>query len=73
MAAPRPAVGSAPTEREIEVAQLAAMGHSNKEIGKRLYLSEDTVKSHLRHLSIRLSTRTRAHSVMVLLRRGLIR
>jgi DNA-binding NarL/FixJ family response regulator len=66
-------VGTAPTEREIEVAQLVAMGHSNKVIGKRLYLSEDTVKTHLRHLSARLGTKSRAHTVMVLLRRGLIR
>ena len=38
-----------PTTREIEVLQLVAEGLANREIGDRLYLSEETVKSHVRH------------------------
>ena len=39
-----------PTGREIEVLQLVADGLVNREIGQRLFLSEETVKSHVRHL-----------------------
>ena len=39
-----------PTMREIEVLQLVADGLVNREIGQRLFLSEETVKSHVRHL-----------------------
>ncbi|MEN3341954.1 MAG: hypothetical protein V7644_1358, partial [Actinomycetota bacterium] len=39
-----------PTKREAEVLQLISEGLVNREIGQRLYLSEETVKSHVRHL-----------------------
>src|SRR5437868_14993570 len=39
-----------PTMREIEVLQLISDGLVNREIGNRLFLSEETVKSHVRHL-----------------------
>src|SRR5207248_5170176 len=45
-----------PTAREIEVLQLISDGLVNREIGVRLFLSEETVKSHVRHLD-RKSTR----------------
>jgi DNA-binding NarL/FixJ family response regulator len=35
------------TDREVEILQLAAFGHTNRDIGGRLYISPDTVKTHL--------------------------
>ena len=61
-----------PTGREIEVLQLVADGLVNREIGQRLFLSEETVKSHVRHLLAKLQARSRAHAVAVGYRRGLI-
>jgi DNA-binding NarL/FixJ family response regulator len=61
-----------PTAREIEVLQLVADGLVNREIGVRLFLSEETVKSHVRHLLAKLQARSRAHAVAVGFRRGLI-
>lgn len=65
-------VGPDPTPREIEVLQLVADGLVNREIGERLFLSEETVKSHVRHLLAKLQARSRAHAVAVGFRRGLI-
>ncbi len=61
-----------PTLRELEVLQLVSEGLANREIGTRLFLSEETVKSHVRHLLAKLNARSRAHAVAVGLRRGLI-
>jgi DNA-binding NarL/FixJ family response regulator len=61
-----------PTAREIEVLQLISEGLVNREIGHRLFLSEETVKSHVRHLLAKLQARSRAHAVAVGFRRGLI-
>ena len=61
-----------PTPREIEVLQLVADGLVNRDIGKRLFLSEETVKSHVRHLLAKLQARSRAHAVAVGFRRGLL-
>jgi DNA-binding NarL/FixJ family response regulator len=61
-----------PTAREIEVLQLISEGLVNREIGQRLFLSEETVKSHVRHLLAKLQARSRAHAVAVGFRRGLI-
>jgi len=61
-----------PTARELEVLQLVADGLVNREIGQRLFLSEETVKSHVRHLLAKLQARSRAHAVAVGYRRGLI-
>ena len=65
-------VGQDPTVREVEVLQLIADGLANREIGNRLFLSEETVKSHVRHLLAKLHARSRAHAVAIGLRRGLI-
>lgn len=47
------------TERESEVAQLAAQGLSNKEIGERLYISENTVKTQLKSVFAKLDINSR--------------
>jgi DNA-binding NarL/FixJ family response regulator len=69
---PRTELEQEPTGREIEVLQLISDGLVNREIGQRLYLSEETVKSHVRHLLAKLQARSRAHAVAVGFRRGLI-
>jgi DNA-binding NarL/FixJ family response regulator len=61
-----------PTARESQVLQLVSEGLANREIGERLYLSEETVKSHVRHLLAKLQARSRAHAVAIGFRRGLI-
>ncbi len=61
-----------PTAREGQVLQLIADGLVNREIGERLFLSEETVKSHVRHLLAKLQARSRAHAVAIGYRRGLI-
>ena len=61
-----------PTMREIEVFQLISDGLVNREIGVRLFLSEETVKSHVRHLLAKLQARSRAHAVAIGFRRSLI-
>ena len=69
---PRAELEQEPTAREIEVLQLISDGLVNREIGQRLYLSEETVKSHVRHLLAKLQARSRAHAVAVGFRRSLI-
>lgn len=54
------ASGPALTEREQEVAALAAAGHSNKEISQQLFISENTVKARLKSIFEKLSIKSRA-------------
>lgn len=51
------------TGREVDVLRLIALGHTNKEIGKELYLSVRTVETHRNHLQQKLGLRTRAELV----------
>ena len=69
---PLPELEQEPTAREVEVLQLISDGLVNREIGVRLFLSEETVKSHVRHLLAKLQARSRAHAVAVGFRRGII-
>jgi DNA-binding NarL/FixJ family response regulator len=76
--APRtPAEGSVPvpalTEREMQVLTGMSRGRSNSEIGKELFLSEDTVKTHARRLFRKLGAADRAQAVAVGFRSGLVR
>ena len=59
--------------REVEVLQLVAGGHSNRDIGVALHLSALTVKSHLARISRKLGTGDRAEMVALALRAGVIR
>ena len=61
------------TGRELNVLELLAQGKSNKEIGVSLYISETTVKSHLRSIFRKLDVLSRTEAVTVASRRGLIR
>jgi len=58
--------------REIEVLMLAARGASNKEIARRLFISEATVKSHLIHIFDKLNVSDRTAAVTVALERGIL-
>jgi DNA-binding CsgD family transcriptional regulator len=69
---PPPELAPEPTRRELEVLQLVAGGLSNREIAEHLFLSEETVKSHLRHLLGKPQARSRAHAVALGFRRDLI-
>ena len=51
-------LGQEPTMREIEVFSSISDGLVNREIGQRLFLSEETVKSHVRHLLAKLQARS---------------
>lgn len=59
--------------REIQVLELVAEGHSNKEIGEKLILSPLTVKSHLSRIGRKLRTGDRAQMVALAMRAGTIR
>jgi len=61
------------TERELQVLRGMADGKSNAEIGRELFVSEDTVKTHARRLFRKLSARDRAHAVAAAFRAGLVR
>jgi DNA-binding NarL/FixJ family response regulator len=59
--------------RELEILQAVARGLSNKEIGRRLYVSEATVKTHLLRIFGKLGVDDRTAAVTVALERGIIR
>ena len=61
------------TERELQVLRGMGRGRSNSEIGKELYLSEDTVKTHARRLFRKLGAADRAQAVAMGFRWGLVR
>jgi two-component system, NarL family, nitrate/nitrite response regulator NarL len=61
------------TPREQQVLELVARGDSAPEIGRRLYLSATTVKTHLQHLYEKLGVSDRAAAVAEAMRRGLLR
>lgn len=65
--------GPALTQREIEVLRGMSRGLSNAAIGRELYLSEDTIKTHARRLFRKLGVGDRAQAVALGFRRGLVR
>jgi DNA-binding NarL/FixJ family response regulator len=59
--------------RELEVLHLVARGHSNAEIGRRLYVTDATVKTYLARLFTKLSARDRLHAVVMAYDHGILR
>ena len=60
------------TKRELEILELIAQGMSNREIADRLFVSENTVKTHSSRLFDKLSARRRTQAVQIAKELGLI-
>ena len=60
------------TPRELEILEAMAAGHSNREIAERLFVSENTVKTHAARLFDKLSARRRTQAVQRAKEAGLI-
>ena len=60
------------TRRELEILELIARGHSNREIAEKLFVSENTVKTHSSRLFDKLSARRRTQAVQLGKEFGLI-
>ena len=64
--------GSKLTARELQVLHGAALGKTNEEIGVELFLSVETVRTHMKHVLRRLGATNRAHAVHIGHRRGIL-
>jgi DNA-binding NarL/FixJ family response regulator len=61
------------TDREIEVLSHIAGGNRNRDIAERLFISEETVKVHIKHIMEKLGATDRTQAVAIAVRRGIIR
>ena len=61
------------TDREVQILGLLAEGKSNKSIAQALFISESTVKTHLKSLFTKLDATSRAEAIAFAARRGLVR
>jgi len=60
------------SQRELEVLQQLAKGRTNKEIAAHLFISEDTVKSHIKGLFSKLNVKDRTDAVITAFRYGIV-
>jgi DNA-binding NarL/FixJ family response regulator len=60
------------TNRELEVLRQVAAGNANRSVGRKLGISEETVKAHMRSVLAKLQARDRTHAVAIALKRGII-
>jgi two-component system NarL family response regulator len=60
------------TDREMEVLRLMARGMNNRDIAKELFISENTVKNHVRNILEKLQIHSRMEAVMIAVREKLI-
>jgi DNA-binding NarL/FixJ family response regulator len=60
------------TARERQILQLLADGMSNADVAAKLFISQETVKSHVRHILAKLEADTRTHAVAIALRDSII-
>jgi len=61
------------TPREIDVLRLIAQGSANKEIGAQLSITEETVKSRVKNILLKLGANDRTHAVTIGAKRGIIK
>jgi DNA-binding NarL/FixJ family response regulator len=61
------------TERELDVLRLMCEGKSNKEIGSKLFITEGTVKTHVKSIFYKLDVISRSEAVSTAMRKGLVR
>ena len=61
------------TAREMDVLQHLSGGNSNRDIAERLFISEETVKVHVKHIMEKLGAADRTQAVAIAVRRGIIR
>jgi two-component system, NarL family, response regulator len=66
------AADDALTPREIDVLRLVARGNANKEIARKLSLTEETVKTHVKNILAKLGANDRTHAVAIGFKRGII-
>jgi len=60
------------TAREIDVLRHVATGNRNRDIAEQLFISEETVKVHVKHIMEKLGASDRTQAVAIALRRGII-
>src|SRR5262249_49767502 len=60
------------TEREVEVLQRIAGGKRNRDIAEQLFISEETVKVHIKHVMEKLGASDRTQALAIAVRRGII-
>jgi len=60
------------TDREVDVLRQVANGNRNREIGEQLFISEETVKVHIKHIMEKLGASDRTQAVAIAVRRGII-
>jgi len=61
------------TAREVEVLSLVASGCRNKEVASALFISEETVQGHMKHILSKLGVNDRTRAAIVAAQRGIIR
>ena len=60
------------TRREVDVLQKMASGNRNRDIAEQLFISEETVKGHVKHIMEKLNASDRTEAVAIAVRRGII-
>jgi DNA-binding NarL/FixJ family response regulator len=60
------------TDREVDVLRQTAGGNRNRDIADRLFIAEETVKAHMKHIMEKLGASDRTHAVTIAARRGII-
>ena len=59
--------------REVEVLRHLVDGNRNRDIAEKLYIAEETVKAHIKHIMHKLGANDRTHALAIAFRRGLVR
>jgi DNA-binding NarL/FixJ family response regulator len=61
------------TDREAEILRHLVDGNRNRDIAEKLFITEETVKAHMKHIMFKLGANDRTHALAIAFRRGLIR